>query len=473
MVWLRFRKGSRSGAALTAVALALVAYCAPSPALGEERGAQTPDGLAEEVEQILEENGALSMELLEPLTGLAVRYRESEDHVAALVVLERAMQVLRVNRGLHTLEQVPLLTLELGIEEARGNDPAVWALEQELLTLARRHPDDVRAAAVFAAIADRQMRTLDRYIAGEKPAGLYYGCYYKQWPNSPEGSCTAGSRKIVVQGMLAEAQRNYSAAIGALLSSGVYDSELKELEMKVLRGVDLVRSLYFNDASVQPVPMVPSYVGASRIEPWRSRIAPVAALASWQLPGTGGASRDGLDDSVALREHARMMSPYHRGWQSLRRLYMYSTASSSPTLERVDALVQIADWELLHSHNGQALAGYESARELLERAAVPREDIESLFTPPTPVVLPAFRPNPLAPQRARPAAGHIDVTFQITKYGRGRAVEIVGAANATERDVDELVRIIKRSRFRPRVAEGGSTEATPIALRYYVYRGDE
>jgi hypothetical protein len=468
MVSLRFRRGSRSGAALTAVAL-VVANCV----LGAELGAQTPEGLAEEVEQIVARNGALSLELLEPLTALAVRYKESEDHVAALVALERATQVLRVNRGLHTLEQVPLLTLELGIEEARGNDPAVWALEQELLTLARRHPADVRAATVFSNVADRQMRTLDRYIAGEKPAGLYYGCYYKQWPHSPEGSCTAGSRKIVVQGMLAEAQRNYSAAIGALLSSGVYDSELKELEMKVLRGVDLVRSLYFSDASVQPVPMVPSYVGASRIEPWRSRIAPVAALASWELPGTGGAGGHELDDSVAPREHARMMSPYHRGWQSLRRLYMYSTASSSPTLERVDALVQIADWELLHSRNGQALAEYESARELLERAAVPREDIESLFAPPTPVVLPAFRPNPLAPQQARPAAGHIDVTFQITKYGRGRAVEIVSAANATKRDVDELVRIIKMNRFRPRLAEGASTEAAPIALRYYLYRGDE
>jgi hypothetical protein len=472
MVSLRFRNGSRSGAALTAAAL-VTAFCAGEPARGNEHGAASPERSAEQVEQILAEHGALSMELLEPLMGLAVRLRESDDHVAALVVLERAMQVLRVNRGLHTLEQVPLLTLELGIEEARGNDAAVWALEQELLSLARRHPADGRAAAVFARIADRQMRTLDRYIAGEKPAGLFYGCFYKQWPNSPEGSCTAGSRKIVVQGMLAEAQRNYSAAIGALLQSGVYDGELKELEMKLLRGVDLVRSLYFNNASVQPVPMVPSYVGASRIEPWRSRIAPVAALASWELPGPGGADGGEPDASLGPREHAQMMSPYYRGWQSLRRLYMYSAASSSPTLEQVDALLQIADWELLYSHNGQALAGYESARELLEGAAVPEQEIESLFAPPTPVVLPAFRPNPLAPQEARPAAGHIDVRFQITKYGRGRAVEIVSEANATERDVAHLVRTIKRSRFRPRFAEGGFAEATPVVVRYYLYGGDE
>lgn len=470
MASLRFRKGSGCTAALTAAAVA-TAFYAIGPAHGDQNGAE-PQALTAKVEQILAEKGALSVELVEPLTGLARHYRESEDHLAALVALERAMQVLRVNRGLHTLEQVPILRLKLGVEEARGNDPAVWGLEQDLLTLARRQPDDVRAAAVFAMIADRQMRTLDRYIAGEKPAELHYGCFYKQWPNSAEGSCNAGSRKIVVQGMLAEAQRNYSAAIGALLRNGIYDDELKDLEMKVLRGVDLVRTLYFGDASVQPVPMVPGYVGASRIEPWRSRMAPVAALASWEPPGIPGANDDELDGPVGPREHARMMSPYHRGWQSLRRLYMYSAASSSPTFEQVDALVQIADWDLLYSHNGQAIDGYESARELLERAAVPNEEVERLFAPPTPVVLPAFRPNPLAPQK-RAAVGHIDVAFQITKYGRGRAIEIVDADNATERDVHELVRIIKQNRFRPRVAEGGVAAAAPVAVRYYVYRGDE
>jgi hypothetical protein len=470
MVSRRSCKGRRATAALAALWITTV--CAGGSAAGGEPDAETPQRLLEQIEQILTEDGAFSAKLIEPLTGLALLYQEGEDHTLALVALERATQVLRVNRGLHTLEQVPLLRLKLGNEEARGNDAGIWALEQELLTLARRHPDDERAAAVLAEIADRQMRVLERYMAGDRPAALLYGCYYKQWPNSPEGSCTSGSRKIVVQGMLAEAQRNYSAAIGVLLRNGLYGGgELKELEMKLLRGVDLVRTLYFEKAAVQPVPMVPSYVGAPRIEPWRSRIAPVAALASWEPAGSGGSQAAGVE--ITPKNHAQLMSPYHRGWQSLRRLYAYSAASASSTSEQVDALVQIADWELLYSHNGQALASYERAREVLERAAVPEAEIERLFAPPTPVVLPAFRPNPLAPRAAQRAAGHIDVTFEITKYGRGRAVEIVAAVDVTERDVDELVGIIKNKRFRPRLTDAGFAVAAPIALRYHVYRAAE
>jgi hypothetical protein len=128
---------------------------------------------------------------------------------------------------------------------------------------------------------------------------------------------------------------------------------------------------------------------------------------------------------------------------------------------------------LLYSHNGQALASYERAREMLDRAAATEHDVEHLFAPSMPIVLPAFRPNPLAPRDAQPATGYIDVTFEITKYGRGRAVQIVGAADATKRDVDDLVGIIKRNRFRPRLTEAGFEATAPVALRYYVYRAAE
>jgi hypothetical protein len=123
----------------------------------------------------------------------------------------------------------------------------------------------------------------------------------------------------------------------------------------------------------------------------------------------------------------------------------------------------------LHSHNGQAVSSYATVYALLAKAGTAEESIAQLFAPQLPVVLPAFQPNPLAPDEARPARGHIDVAFQVTQYGRARAVEIRDAANASGQDQGHLVSLVRSQRFRPRAMGGQFTDATPVVLRYYLY----
>jgi hypothetical protein len=86
-------------------------------------------------------------------------------------------------------------------------------------------------------------------------------------------------------------------------------------------------------------------------------------------------------------------------------------------------------------------------------------------------VLPAFQPNPLARDESKDATGHIDVAFDITKYGRGRAVDILDAANVTRDAQERLVALIMNSRFRPRPSDGAFDRASRVAMRYYVYDG--
>jgi len=271
--------------------------------------------------------------------------------------------------------------------------------------------------------------------------------------------------------MLAEAQRNYADAIGIMLRQGLYGSdELRALELEVLRGVDLLRSRYQHGGFGRPIPMVPASVVASNIEPWRSRMAPVAELADWELPDpTASRLLESDASGNVVTRHLRLMDPYHRGRQSLRRLYAYGAASSGSSLSQADAFVQIADWDLLYSHNGQAVASYEVAHAMLERAGAPSASIEQLFAPPTPIVLPAFQPNPLARDAARDPTGHIDVAFEITKYGRGRAVEFLDAANAPENAKQRLLNLIRSNRFRPRLMDGEFADAAPVRMRYYLY----
>jgi hypothetical protein len=129
----------------------------------------------------------------------------------------------------------------------------------------------------------------------------------------------------------------------------------------------------------------------------------------------------------------------------------------------------MADWDLLYSHNSQAIESYELAHAMLEEGGAGESSVEQLFGPPTPVVLPAFQPNPLARDETRAETGYIDVEFEITKYGRGRAVEILDGANATHAAKQDLMSLIRSSRYRPRLTEGVFADATPVRMRYYLY----
>src|SRR5262245_10643470 len=467
MVSFNLRRALEATAA-TAAVLVLAAFTTPVIA-----GSNADDApLLNQIQEILSRDGPYSLDLLEPLSRLGLLYQEGEDYALALVTVERAQHIVRVNNGLHSLEQVPYLRQLMNIEEARGNSEGAWDRQQALLTLVRRYPDDIRTAPVLREIADRQMEVLAAVIAGERPPEVVLGCFYKEWPSAADGSCTAGSKSTVVQGMLAEAQRNYLDAIAVMLRQGEYDSDdLRALELDVLRGVDLMRTRY---TAARAVPLAPPYTGAGGIEPWRSRMAAVAQLAAWDLPYPDerpleGDALDNADEGNFVTKHANIMDPYHRGRQSLRRLYAYGAASEGSQLQQVDAVVQMADWDLLYSHNSQAIESYELAHAMLEQDGAAESSVEQLFGPATPVVLPAFQPNPLARDETRAEQGYIDVEFEITKYGRSRAVEILDDANRTHAAKQDLMALIRSSRYRPRLSEGAFADATPVRMRYYLY----
>jgi hypothetical protein len=109
------------------------------------------------------------------------------------------------------------------------------------------------------------------------------------------------------------------------------------------------------------------------------------------------------------------------------------------------------------------------AHAMLQDADLPSAAIEQIFAPPIPVVLPAFEPNPLEPDATRPATGHADVTFAITKFGRARDVELHGATNASKREQRRLLRLIKKSRFRPQLTDGAFADSKPVSFRYYFH----
>lgn len=360
-------------------------------------------------------NGPHSEDLIGPLIELSALYRQT-DNGLAVVVADRALEVVRASRGLSSLDQAPLLRDLIEFDEARGDYASAQYREHTLLALERKHPDDLRTIEIDRAIADKRMNLLSRYVAGEYPPQILHGCDGTFPGYVTVGShCTHGSREAIAFSILQDAWMRYWRAIDLYREHGLYSSEeLRDLELRV------VMSAYRYCASRQ----------GRTIASYREYCADV-------------------------------------GRQSYERLFDYATRTGR-LADRIQTAVEIADWDLLFS------PGYRPAPEIYTRAYAElrarnadEASIERLFSPPLPVVLPTFLPNPLASNEAQ-GSSYIDVAFDIDGVGRSRHVEVLDkSSNVSDDALRRLVRTIETSRFRPRVTNGEIGRVSPVALRYF------
>jgi hypothetical protein len=400
----------RRGLRAMAGVLGLVVLVAPAATFSQRGAQQSLDGLQGEIQTAELLGGPNSAAVIAPLTALGLLYQESGQPFLANAALRQAVQAVRFNYGLHSLEQAPLIRRMIVNAESAGDRRFAWDLEQGLLALARRHPDDLRTAEILRDIADRRMDLLARYNAGEFPPEIALGCYYEPPRVARDDlrrdrNCSAGSAHRVREGLVMEAQTYYATAVTIILHNQRFASdELPPLLM------DLVDSSYrYGNPSL--------------------------------------------------------------GRRSLSYLLAYQATNSATGLAPVDTLVQIADWDLVHAvgrdEQESALTEYAQAYRLLEQQGMAQEAIQQMFSPETPVILPAFLPNPFVKDGAHESTGHIDVAFEVDRYGRSRHVRILDSSdNATRLAEKRLVQLISRGRFRPRLTGGQIADAAPLVVRY-------
>lgn len=267
-----------------------------------------------------------------------------------------------------------------------------------------------------------------------------------------------------------DARVSYGAAAEVLLRNEDYSSsELRELEMELVHSADVVREQEELDAkrerSLYRVGYLPRRREQIYVDPELVKTWGVADRLDYLAP----AGAEGKPDAVQGEPTAVLLpgpTGYELGRRSLVRLYKYAVAGPAPAVQQVEAIVQLADWDLRFSRNSLALEGYEQAYAFLEKTGE-QATIEALFSPPTPFVLPAYAPNPLVSEATNGSNGYIDVAFTITELGEPRRIKILDTTtNTSDAAKDRLVTLIKSSRFRPRVIHG-EFAASPVRVRYY------
>ncbi len=280
MVWFAARCGINLILMFAGVLAALSVAAAPHATAAENAFApvakeEQQRRIIERIDEAQSRDGPFSPELIEPLTELFDLNREGGDPELAAAARERALQVVRANTGLFSLDQIPLLRHSLATEDSRGNVARIEGLERELWNLARRNPGDLRTVPVLRELGDRRLALRKRLLAGELPDPIRIG------GDLDERDPAFGSRSARAHVMTAEAWAFYAEAIRRLRRHEDYTSdELRELEMALVR----ISYLYNKDYAAGRSSLLRqvSY-DVARDEPLVTRVNSLIRVADWDL----------------------------------------------------------------------------------------------------------------------------------------------------------------------------------------------
>jgi hypothetical protein len=458
--------------------LFVVAVAAAGAALAQPRPASNDPAqqLLEQIAELRAEGGPTTAGLLERLHVLALLYQESEDHAPASVALDEARFIARVHGGLSSVDEALLLRQQIRSEKALGHAEAAWSLEQDMLTIARKHLDNIRMVPIFVDLAEDRSQVLSDVRGGKYPPEMYLGCYYaglrpryddargEQHPDADtSGSCRFGTRDSVILKLREEILLYYADAIEVLLENGAYASpELLELERRALRvgfSAPYLTAPSMGNATLGPTRFVGVRVGCFG--------ETLDALLESDL--LGGCL------APVVHSHGHVVANVG-SWVSLVRLIAYEIRSGAPAAARANAFVELADWHLLamplnrrHLDDGteRALEVYERAYRELQLGAAAGTWTTQMFSPQLPVTLPADEENPFASAATNASPRYIDAAFDVTKYGRGERIEILATSQrATRAEERALIHLIESTSFRPRVVDGKLAASAPVVVRY-------
>jgi tetratricopeptide (TPR) repeat protein len=343
------------------------------------------------------------------------------DAAEALKAFQLSLQVLRVNHGLYDLQQVPVLRAIIEQHLAQQDIASAHAMQETLFNLQSRHHGDESLMQVTALLewADWNVSMFLQYEGRSAPFFTSDSDQLRLRLNNPR---------------LGLAYTSYKTVLAILQGEGTLsDPRLVMTERK------LAALNFMLNQSIQ--------------------------LAVEGLPSYAGQSKD-FNSPVQILEQANAIH-FHDGSSALQRAIAYGYKVPDPDYNEIgERMMALGDWYLLFDRRAAALDIYEDALKLMESASLPQDTVERIMSPGMPIQTPdADYLSPAASDRD--FAGFIDVQFELGKFGTASNPRIIGGTTDDKHIEKELLRTIRKCKFRPKFVAGAPVSAEQVQLRYY------
>ncbi|WP_299598543.1 hypothetical protein [uncultured Microbulbifer sp.] len=370
------------------------------------RPSQAAEDYRQRIEDMEAEYGAYGAGIDEQLMGLASALQRSGNHEEAISEYRRAMLINRVNEGLYSLNQVPMIErmIESQIalnrwEEANDNHEYLFWLH------AKNYGEkDPRMLPIINQLSSWHLQA---YI-DEKGATLFEH--------------------------LINATNMYALAVD-IISQNFGANDLRLVE--ALRGLKAT-NYYLATYSGEPQEAI--VINAS-------------------FAGSGNAS----PERRAQLDHYRMNS-FSSGKTAITKIMdVYRKNPASPPAASAKAKVELGDWYMMFNKWHSARETYGEAYQALWDNGATNQEIEEIFG--RPAALPTL---PLLDEdREALANSYVTVSYDVTAFGKARNIQILSARPESKVSIRSRVRnVLKRAKFRPRFENGEPVETTGIVQRF-------
>ncbi len=347
--------------------------------------------------------GAYAEGLAEQLLSLGQALQREGRHEEAVEVFKRGTHVARINDGLYSSQQIPLVRGQIASHIALGQ------LEQA----------DERQHYLYRV----EIRSLER---GEARA----------------------------QALMQQARWQYDA----------YRLGLGEQDYHRLMSMwDLYRLALSDiaDREAEPSPeLLPPLYGMLKAQ-YLIAGYDLDSSAAYESE-TDYMSRQQYNRFAAYRAQS-----FDKGNAVLRAIYEVQELSETPdgSLGTAKALAEIGDWHLWHGERDQAMAAYgEALAELVERDDA-QDQIAALFGEPR--ALPAIEGvSRLPPAAAEPGENVVSLQFGVTARGQVVDIDRLDDNEALDGKANRLMRKLRKTVFRPRFQDGEPVDTEQVVRNY-------
>jgi len=380
----------------------------PGVAAAAVRGATQDDASYQRLlAELEEEGGPYAGTLAEPLADLARLHRRNGELLQAQQAYQRALHVVRVNEGLYSESQTPILKELFEVYRQMG----------DLQTLDARY--------------DYYFRLYGNGRPPFTPARINADLEYLRWQRE---AVRLGLDKRDSGRLLRLYTINDDLLAAAASDPALDFASYRQLVLSQLRNLYLLESRY---------------------EPESESFG--MGIKSSSLPS----DFEEFDSSQRRLEMAqRNALPYGR--QLLQALIDRTPAGEVEWL--AGAWLELADWNQWNDHRDDALIGYAQVEKLLQEAG--RSDLLQQWLG-QPVELPAngafWQPGAMSPA-AEPIV--VQARYAVSASGRAKDIETTAEAAADEVQAGRLRRDLAQTRFRPRILNGEPEEGVQLQRDY-------
>lgn len=370
----------------------------------QAQDAELVDSYLSIIDEIEARDGAYGADLSEPLLGLATALNARGQFADAIPMFKRGVHLARINDGLYSASQLPHLEGEIAAHIGVGN----------------------------YAEADERYRYL--YRVQKRTLG------------------------------------NTDAYTRALLDHADWDFRAYQLGLDDDPYARLLRMQKRYDQALANISQNEQANAESLLAPMRGLLRTRYLIANYD----GEAMRqtlyaDEFTRQQRLREfEMNQLRNYEYGRDLI--LHMYKLQQALVEHQGYDAatpaqsLARLGDWHLYHGKRFAALEAYNAALAELAALDDAQQQTARLFA--EPVALPSIDGLLALPQRLDSTTGDVMIEFSVSSRGQVYDIERIDDNEAFDRTASSLTRQLRKTRFRPRFADGQPVETTDIVYAY-------